>query len=345
MGICQERSREGGCPLIFLNIIKAFFNILSSKASLLWIIGGWIIFYISLAIWTDEAFLHFATGLEKNLLIQIPYALFLISGYLNTVRTASRLLKEQKTKELLMWIFLPLGALLFFTGFFVSSTIRQMEHMLIMENDLIRPSWGNKDYKVVSLNPGIRERLTDSKIDKGIFAYEPKIIIADESSNAFEIGAFPPARVEGTYYHILNFGIAPGVIVNEGDEKKIDGYMALMIRTPGSSDFFDIPSYPYRVLVSIEPLKNKKGISSIDIKKDFSYKVRIFKGEKVISEGDPYKGVKFDNLTLYFFEPVFWVQLSVVKDSGVLIIVSGIFMIAIGLPLSIVRLIRRLMGR
>jgi len=318
--------------VIFFNIIKGIFNVLSSKAFLLWIIGGWIIYYVSTALWTEEAFANFAAGLEKNLLIQIPYVLFLASGFLNLLRRIVALIKEMKSKDLLTWIFLPLGILLFFTGFLVSSTTRQMEHILIMEGDIIRPAWGNETYRVVSLNPGVAERSADSKTGKGIFAYEPKIIIADESSNSFEIGAFPPSRVKGAYYHILNFGIAPGIIVNEGDEKKVDGYMALNIRTLGSSDYFDIPSYPYRVLVSIDSLKNEKG---------YSFKARIFKGEKVISEGDPYKGIRFNNLTLHFFEPVFWVQLSVVKDSGVLIIVSAIFMIAIGVPLSTIRLILR----
>ncbi len=231
-----------------------------------------------------------------------------------------------------MWIFLPLGVMLFFTGFFISSITRQMEYILLMKGDVIRPAWLNESYRVTSLKTGIQEGLTAQDTEKGIFAYEPKVIISDESSNSFEIGAFPPSRIKGTYFHILNFGIAPGILVNESGEKKVEGYMALSIRTAGSTDFFDIPSYQYRVGVTMLAPKNKN---------EYPFKARIFKGEKVIAEGDPYKGINFDNLTLYFTDHTYWVQLSVVTDKGILIIVSSLAIILIGLPLSALRLIFR----
>ena len=66
-----------------LGIVKLIFNIISSKVLLFWMIGGWVIYYVLTSIWMDEAFGSFAMGIGNNPLIQVPFVLFLIAGYLN----------------------------------------------------------------------------------------------------------------------------------------------------------------------------------------------------------------------------------------------------------------------
>jgi hypothetical protein len=310
------------------------FEIVSSKAFLIYLIGGWIIYYITSAIWTKEAFANFVLGLEKNSLIQTFYMLFLISLYLNFIRMGIRLFRENK-KYLLLWLPLPVGIIIFFTAFFVSINVRQMERLLVGEGEIVAPYGEAGQYMVSKVYPALREDTLGIEATGSIFAHEPKIVLTDEMQNNFEIGVYPPKKIRGTYYHILNFGLAPGVRLMEDNNIKTEGYMALRILPPGNKDFFEIPPYPYRFsLKLIQPYNLKSP----------TYEVRIFKGERVVFEGDLKDRIGFDNLELSFFEPAFWVLLEIVKDPAVPFILLGIFLSIIGIPMSLLRLILKFLG-
>ncbi|MCK5504536.1 MAG: hypothetical protein KAJ10_05210, partial [Thermodesulfovibrionia bacterium] len=79
-------------------IIKLPFEVLSSKVFLFWMIGGWVIYYVLTSIWMDEAFGSFAVGIGNNLLIQVPFVIFLVAGYLNFLRASMHVLKEGKAR-------------------------------------------------------------------------------------------------------------------------------------------------------------------------------------------------------------------------------------------------------
>ncbi|MBI5194995.1 MAG: hypothetical protein HZA10_01590 [Nitrospirae bacterium] len=326
-------------------IIKTPIRILSSKAFLLWVIGCWIFYYVLSAIWLKEAFGSFISGVRVNLFIQAPFLLFLVSGYLNLIRAAKSVFNKGMV-QFLLWVLLPAGALLFFTGFFLSICTRQTGQIIIGQGDVIKPPWSSKSFRVTGIKPGLREKFLDIDMERGIFAYEPKLIIIDElSSKESGIGVFPPSKINGTYYHILNFGLAPGIRFSEGGDIKAEGYMPLKILTPGSGDYFKIPQYPYRFLVSMKPEKTfQRGnvyASQFNLK-NFSFKIKVFKGEKVIEEGESSEGIIFDNFTLQFFEPAYWAQLEAVKDSARLIILYGILLVFAGIPAWLVRFLLRL---
>ncbi len=331
------------------NIFKLTLKILSSKIFLLWLMGGWVIYYVIMAIWTNETFAQFTESLEGNPLAQAPFVLFLACGYLNILRVSQEISGKGKL-QLLAWLALPVGALVFLTGLFASIVSRQFEWLIVGQDHVVRPRWSSESYTVASIKPGIKERFLDIDIGtgKGIFAYEPKLTIMDGQSKTFEVGAFPPAKVEGAYYHILNFGLAPGIRFSEGGAVKDEGYMPLRILTPGSSDYFEIAPYPYRFLISMEPerilRKGKMKAAEFNIKTPL-YKVRVFEGEKVIAEGISKEGIRFNNLALDFFEPTFWFQLEVVRDPGVPIILSGLALMIIGIPLSSLRALMRFFSK
>lgn len=93
--------------------------------------------------------------------------------------------------------------------------------------------------------------------------------------------------------------------------------MPLMILLPGSSDYFEVSPYPYRFLVSLEPSRTfQKGnlIASEYKTKEPLFRVRMFKGEEIVAEETSNNTIVFDNLTLSFTEPTFWIQLEAVKD-------------------------------
>jgi hypothetical protein len=215
--------------------------------------------------------------------------------------------------------------------------MRESGQRFVGEGDLIDPPWIKEQYRIIRIDPGLKDHLTDGDAASEIFAYEPTLTIMDKSSRTLDVGAFPPAKYQNTYFHILNFGIAPGVRLFRQNRIVNEGYMILRIITPGSSDFFEIPPYPYRFLVSMEPEKTvlqEQTRTSLFNLKDPVFRVRAMEGEKVLAEGDPREGLKINDLTLYFFKPTFWVQLEAVKDPGVSVMHIGVILITLGIPLS-----------
>lgn len=320
-------------------LFKLPYQVVASKAFLLWISGAWIIYYVLQAIWVKEAFGGFVTGLRASLLFQIPFVLFFVSGSLNVIRVSRDIFKRSKM-ECAVWLILPVGALLFFTGFFLSITLRESAQKVVGEGNIISPPWVSESYRLVSIDPGLKDRITDFDVYKGIFAYEPKVTVIDSSARAVKIGAFPPEKIEDTYYHILNFGLAPGLRLFEGSQLKEEGHMALNILVPGSSDFFEISPLPYRFIISLEPektlLKKQKQVFEFNLKDPVFY-VKAFKGEKVVAEGNSIDGINVGDYTVRFIKPAFWVLLEAVKDPGISVMHAGIVLLTIGIPMSVMR--------
>jgi hypothetical protein len=313
------------------------FGFLSSREFLAWIIGGWILCYASSMIWTKESFAYFMTGLGSNIFIQTLFVLFLISGYLNLIRSSICKFKKSRWK-FFAGVLLPLGILLFFTGFFISAATRQFDWILVGTGDFIKPKWSSEQYRVEAIDPGVKERFLDIDTEyagKGLFKYEPKVTVRDSASALFEIGAFPPAKINDTYYHILNFGLAPGMSISRGDEVQAEGYMALRMLMPGSSDSFEIQPLPYKFIISLEPeriiSKGKTEAAEYNIREP-NYRVRVYEAETLIAETVSKEGIEFRNHKLTFSGTDFWVQLEVVKDYGYPVILAGILISLIGIP-------------
>lgn len=320
--------------------MKKIISILSSKTFLMWIVGSWIVYYVLSAIWTREAFATFVTGVSRNPFFKIPFVLFLVSGYCNLIRASGEALKKGIVLFLLR-VVMPFGVMLFFTGFFLSLITKQFQWIVAGEGQSIQAPWNSERYTVADIKPGLRESFLDIEEEgRGIFAYEPKVTLSDGSSRLHEVGAFPPTKIGMTYYHILNFGFAPGVRLSENGMVRDEGYMPLRILPTGSSDSFEIPPYPYRFLIKLEPEKviRKKTVTASQFSlKIPRYHVRVFKGEKIVAEAVSSEKITFDTFTLGFFEPAFWVQIEVVKDTGALIMLTGILFMCIGVTLYVLR--------
>ena len=315
--------------------IKTFIAALSSKAFLLWMIGGWIVYYVFSAIWTDEAFGFFAAGIGTNPLVQFPFVLFMVCAYMNVVRVSIDVLNRGKM-QFALWVVMPLGVLLFLTGFFMSLYSREAGQRIIGEGDIIKPPWVTETYHVTGIEPGLRESLLDIESDKGIFSHEPKMTLVDRNSKSHVIGAFPPTKIDGTYYHILNFGIAPGIEFYKDGNLRFKGYMPLKVLIPGSSDHFEIGPYPYRFLVSLQPENVDRRRYGPALRYDLKapvYYMQVFKDEKIIAEGNSREGIRFDDYTLQFTDHTYWVMLEVAKTPGMPVLIAGILLIVIGIPL------------
>lgn len=328
------------------------FEIFSSPVLLAWLVGGWVVYYVMLSIWNAEAFAFFVGRLRSSFFVQLPFVLFLASGFLNLAKTSVRLWRRTGLSGVL-FVVLPLGGLIFLSGLFVSIATREFDWLAVAEGHVVQTRWDGASYRVTAIDDGLRDRFLDSDVSgeagTGFFEYEPRITLQDSSSRSKDIGAFPPARIGSTYFHILNFGLAPGVRLLERGRVKDEGYIPLKILMPGSSDYFEIPNYPYRFVFSIEPERTfQKGritASEFNVRKPL-YKVKVFEGERVIAEEVSKKGISFDGFALEFLQPTTWVQLEAVKDPGVPLVLGGIIIAFGGVPAAVLaalcRLIRRL---
>jgi hypothetical protein len=325
---------------IIYKIIKFPIRVLSSKACLLWLTGGWILYYVSSAIWMEEAFGFFVYGVKSNPFIQIPFLLFLVSGYLNLFRVFKDKFRGKKL-GFISWLMISIGVLLYFTGFFLSINVRQYDNRLVGVGHSLKLPWSTDTYNFSSVDPGLKDSFKKSDAD-GILAYEPKITMTNSSANSYRIGAYPPVSIDGTYFHILNYGLAPGVRFYDKGTLVNEGYMPLRILPPGRSDYFEMRPYPFRFLIFLAPDYTEHGGHHpepvFNLKKPV-YNTRVFSGERMIAEGDSMEGLSFNGYNLSYFEPTYWIQLESAKDPGMPVMRFGIFILVFGVPMYILRVI------
>ncbi|MDP2167753.1 MAG: hypothetical protein Q8J64_05400 [Thermodesulfovibrionales bacterium] len=323
--------------------MRRLIDILSSRALFIWLITGWTVYYVTNAVWSKEAFAGFIEALGKNPLVQAPYVIFLLSFLLNIIRVFKERAKKRLV-NLLIWMVLPSGIFMFFTGYFLSSTLRHYEQALVGEGEAVSPKWLERKYSVRKMIPSLKnETLETGQAESSIFSFEPKVVLSREGRD-FEVGVFPPRNIDGTYYHILNFGLAPGVRLSNSAGVVKEGYLALRILPPGAEDGFELEPYPYRFSLRIAPerVMEKGGVTArVYSLKSPSYNIVILKGDETVFEGGSKEGINFEGFSLSFFEPTYWALLEVVKDPGMPVIIAGLALIALGIPLRLLGLLIR----
>lgn len=323
-----------------IRLIMIPIKVLASKTCLLWLTGGWVLYYVSTAIWMDEAFAMFVGGLKNSILIQIPFLLFLVSGYLNILRAFRDKLRQDRA-GFIAWFMISAGIMLYLAGFFLSIHVRQYDNRLVGEGHTLKLPWDRELYRVDTVDPGLKESF--KKTDAGgILAYEPKIRMTDSSAHSYTIGAYPPKKVRGAYLHILNYGIAQGIRLYDRETFVEEGYIPLNVLPPGKSDYFDIRPLPFRFLVFIAPEYTENGghhEEPVFNLKNPIYNIRVFSGEKMIAEGDSREGLRFNGYHLSFFEPAYWIQLESARDPGMPVMRLGLLLLILGVPVYILRLL------
>ncbi len=341
MGFYKACSRGRGHAMTIRKILTAPLTMITSKVFMLWMTGCGLIYYVLSAIWVKEAFGTFVMQLRDNVFMQVFFILFLICGYGNFMRASISVFKRNKLR-FCAWILLAGGVLLFVSGFFMSASMRESGQLIVGEGNLVNPPWSSNSYIITSIDPGLKDRFSNTDIHQSIFAYQPAITLEEKASGSHIVGAFPPARLGDTFYHILNFGIAPEIELLRNGQSQRKGFMPLRILVPGSIDFFELTPLPYRFLVTIEPEKTvQKGrsfVSEFNFKKPL-FGVTVYKGERIIAEGTSESDIRFDGFSLRFGGSTFWAQLEAVKDMGVNFIHVGIVLIIIGIPIYLLVLI------
>lgn len=319
---------------------KPFLNLLGSGTLTVWLSGVFIVYYLTVAVWSKEAFAHFIALLSGNTFCRALYLLF----FANVLVRMLNNLKRVWPAKLTFFFRLPLyaGMLVLLLAFFFSLNTRKNTWLLIGEGDVIRVPWERSLLRVSGIRPALRRNELKMN-DSVIFSSEPAITLLDENGVSHTVGAFPPRLVGSNYMHVLNFGIGPGVELREKNNAIIRTYVALRLTPFGSVDKFKLPPAPYTFYLNILPNRViKKGgetAKQYDLEKPV-YGVEVVKGDRKIMKAETDDTVTFDHtMSLRFHRPSDWVLLDVAYDPFLPLFVAGLVMTGAGIivyPLSLI---------
>jgi len=305
---------------------------IGSPVLTIWFITAFVLYYLSVSIWSSEAFAKFIWALSHIFVVKLIYVLF----FLNIcIRIYGFFIKEAKARKerLLLRAPLLLGLVLFLATSFLSVNVRKNKWVLAAEGQSIKVQWESGMFKVVEIKPALKERTLRME-GSGIFDFEPKALILGPDGDFYKIGAFPARKVSKTYIHVLNFGLAPGLELLKEGRTIQKGYLALKLLPFGSVDKFSLQGYEF--YIHIVPNKTiKKGditAREYDIKNPV-YNIEILKGDRRILTARIQKKVSFEGFTLRLHPPIFWELLEMVYDPVYPFFLGSLIMILIGVLL------------
>lgn len=303
-----------------------------------WMLAAWILYYVTRAVTGKEAFSSFVLSLGRSPLPQGLFVLFLLVSLGSLLRFALRRFRHSRLTAPL-WCLLPLGLWLYLLGFFISAVFSQSGSIFVGLGDEVRPPWQARAYRVAAMESGFKPEILD--IDTGqspVFRFEPKVYLAGGES-IHEVGAFPPTRVGNTYYHILDFGIAPGVRIYEGSRLLYEQYVIQRLLPPGRQDDFVLDSFAdYRFVVSMAPKRYiVKGEKKVGVYEPDSarYNVVVQRGQEILLDTSTEGSIVLDGLDVQFMRPRYWVRLEGASNPGMGIFATGVVLCLVGLPVTL----------
>lgn len=305
--------------------------LLGSPVITILLAGTAFVTYLTVAVWSKEAFAWMMMQLRTAPLAQFLAVLFALNV---TVRCARAVTVSWGTGiRLLLKVPLLLGTVMFIWSFLLSGIYRESRWLVVGLDDVIEVS-GLGELQVTAVNPALDEQVFRSETTTGIFRYEPALMLRDSSGTEYRVGAYPPRRIGTTYQHVLNFGIGPGVELSEGGRVIARGYVALRLLPFGNVDFFELPPHTDKFYLSILPeetvMRGDRKVQKYDLKRP-NYHVEVVRGDRTVFSGEGREGVDFNGtMRLGFFEPSHWVQLELVRDPFLLPFAGGLLLIIFG---------------
>jgi hypothetical protein len=314
-----------------LSILRKAF----SPATMFWLMAAWVFLYTTLAIWSQEAFGKYMERLPEDPFLQAPFVIFIIVALVNYIHYAVSRLRDSWLSSPL-WLLAPTGALLFLVGFYISAVFSDSGRIFVGTDSIVQPPWQSGRYVVSKIDTGLKDEIIDMGEGGGlIFRLSPRLYL-EGGGGSHEVGVFPPTRVGNTYYHILDFGLAPGVRISRDGRVLTEGPVIQKILPPGIRDSFELSPYPYRFAIRMLPEREitkgreKLGVFNLQSPR---YSVVIEKGQEIVFEGDSSGPIEVDGLSIDFYGPDYWFWLEGARNPGYMVLAAGIFLLAAGVPL------------
>ncbi len=304
-------------------------------------VWAWLIYYLTWSTWSKEAFAGFVSGLGRNIIWQVLFVAFIMLLGIEMIYKFRQRIKKAPFFAFL-WFILPAGMIVFLTGFFLSASMRMDTRILTGKEDIFQIPWSQKRFGVMDVKPSIKERFLDIEQESPspVFTREPVVLLTD-FKDTYRVGVFPPQRIDGTFFHILNFNIAPSIEIRDSSGRVVmKGDLALQILPAGNIDYVILEGLPYRITMKLLPSREiKRGditAKEYDLNDRF-YEIKVFRVKNpqeagtLITEGDSRYPLKFDGYSLNVTGHTYWVLLEVVRDKGVYVIGAGLILVILGI--------------
>jgi hypothetical protein len=318
-----------------VNTLRSIWSLIASKALTVWLVGLFLLYYLTMAVWSEEAFGTYINHLSSSNLFRAFYLLFLLNITVRIVRAGYAL--RHRRMALVLRLPLAAGLVLLLASVFGSLNTRSLLwSQPVGEGDPLLIPWEKTSYRIRSVVPAVKKRSLRTGAS-AIFDYEPGATIVDDGGRERSIGAFPPSRVGTTYLHVLLFGIGPGFEVRRGKELLSRGFVALRLTPFGVVDQFEIEGLPYQFFVSIIPnrvvKRGRESANEYDLERT-RYRVEAVRGDAVVARGETEGDFPLEGgIALRFLPPADWIIVQAVHDPFLLWIAVGLVFMVCGFPL------------
>jgi hypothetical protein len=322
-----------------------FVTWLFSVRGLFWLLWVWVLGYVTAAVWSKEAFARFMALMGGSLPVQAGAFIFVSVAAVSLVRFALRGFRA-RGPAFFLWSVFPAGAFFFLLGFVLMGVFGERELGFVKEGDVITTRWDGKDYTVMDLKVDLKQKKIMAEEPVGFLRSEPEAVIATREGSC-EVKAFPPAYCRGTYVHIRDYGMAPGIVLYKRGVPVESGHVNLRILPPGSRDAIEIRGLPYRIFISLAPDRVVESEGKLHRLYDLEaprYAVLVEKAGQVLFEGTSDDKVAFDGYVLGFSPYMKWVWLDMARGLGLPVMAMGLLLMTAGLPVSIVLIAFRLLA-
>lgn len=314
-----------------MKVTRRVMAFLGSATLAVWLVGSFILYYLTMAVWSTEAFSKYVAQLSKSNFLRAAYVLFMVNTALLTFRSLGR--SGWLSARTLLRVPLAAGWIILLASFFLSVNVREFRWIMIGKGDIINLSWERERYRVAHIEPALRKKILRGPTS-AIFDAEPGIVLEDRYGGRYVIGAFPPRTVGASKMHVLNYGIGPGVEVLDRGKTVYRGYVGLRLIPFGSEDTFKIDPYPYTFKLSILPStvikRRSETADSYDLERPV-YRVTVSIGDQEVACGETGDGLFFnDGMTIRFHPPDDWVVLEAAYDPFMQWLALGIGLCVLG---------------
>lgn len=301
-----------------------------------WLGGGFIVYYLTVAVWSTEAFGHFIQGISSNNAMRLWYVLFTLNVLLRSIDAGKALWSKDRRR---LFLRMPLygGIVLFLVSSFMGVNVKKhLWHEPVGKGDVVRIPWSGEIFQVAAIKSAYAKKKFGVN-DAILFDYEPGVTLVDEKSSVYNVGAFPVSKVHSLYMHVLRFGISPGMELRQDGKVVAAQNIPLQLTPFGNTDSFHISDLPYDFKLTVVPnrysTQGKESVPEYIVEKP-AYRIEIQKGDQALRSVETDTGVRIDDsITISFTQPTEWVILEIVQDPFYPFFLLSLFLLCCGVVL------------
>ena len=257
-------------------------------------------------------------------------------------------------------LILQLGFLLLGIGFLTSFLLRQTWVFTVGEQAVATPdgtainpyAWRQSEamrrtsppldwaaqLERVGIRPGRGRGQADAAAPlQGLAMAELAIMAPGQTTlEPLTVKAFPPVTYGAYQLHLLGAGVAPGIAIRQGTRSIHGMFQILPIFQFGEPGEFELQGLPYRFTVELVAPLAADG-DHVERLRQATVKLSITEGSQIVYQGTVQQKqiIAFGTYEMMIPELRLWVEISAIRDPGILLGKLGLIAIALGILISL----------